>query len=711
MMQWVWLVPLLPLGGFVVALFWGQRRLRLRTPTVTLTLLGLAGVLAWLAFAQVIWRHAHGFPEASAAESGFDVDRSWTWFYVGNLPIKVGYLLDPLAACMLAMVTLVGWLIMLYSIGYMHQPVHRPEGGGEPPAPSPLGIPDPHYSRFFAYLSLFNAAMLGLVLANNFLLLFFCWELVGLCSYLLIGFWFYKRYRNPDLPQPAPSAKKAFIVTKLGDLGFFLGILLIFSQAQDFRYGPVFASARSWGPVVAWSVPVLLFCGAIGKSAQFPLLVWLPDAMAGPTPVSALIHAATMVAAGVYMVARAYPLFWGAPGLSFQLAGWPFQVTPLEVVAWVGGLTALMAATIAVLAWDIKKVLAYSTISQLGYMMLALGCGGYTAGTFHLLTHAFFKALLFLGSGSVIHACGHDENGEPIQDIRQMGGLGRAMPGTFWTFLIGSAALAGIPPLAGFWSKDEILLEVGFGELGNRLLFVMAGAAAFLTAFYMARLVWLTFAGDHPRNPGIHPHESPPVMLWPLRVLAGFALFMGLLGTPWGNLYHHFVHFPEVHSPEPKASLMLLSALIAGLGVLAGSVLYAPQWGMEGVRRRIVQPLAINPAYWLYCLWKGKYWLDEMWWNLLVVPMFTVMRALAWFDQQVVDGLVNLVGGVTVLLSRCWRLFDLYVVDGLVNAVGYLTRGLGEVGKFFQTGRVQNYALVVFVGVLAIILLKILQLQ
>jgi NADH-quinone oxidoreductase subunit L len=287
-----------------------------------------------------------------------------------------------------------------------------------------------------------------------------------------------------------------------------------------------------------------------------------------------------------------------------------------------------------------------------------------------------------------------------------MGGLRKAMPTTCWTFYIGTAALAGVCPLAGFWSKDEILLEVGFGELAHKGLFWMAVAAAFLTAFYMTRLCMLTFEGKHPRNPRIHAHESAPVMLWPLRILAFFAVILGLFGTPWANLYHHFVHFPAAHSPEPRLWLLGLSLGVAILGIVAGCVLYSP--GKEGIRQKVVRPI---PIYWLYCLWRGKYWLDEIWWAVLVVPMFTVMRALAWFDRQIVDGIVNFVGGFTVLLSQAWRLFDLYVVDGIVNAVGYVTKAFGEIGKFVQTGRVQSYALIVFICVFAMALVRILQLQ
>jgi len=689
----VWLVPLLPLVGFVLAFFFGRRVFREQTPMVTLGCLGLSVVLAWMELGTVVWGHfISGEPT--------DLNVTFRWFTIGDRDLMVGYLLDPLAAAMIAMVTLVAWLIMRYSIGYLHG--------------------DPLFSRFFAYLSLFTFAMLLLVVANNFLFLFIGWELVGLCSYLLIGFWFDRRYKNPDLPQPAPSAKKAFVVTKFGDLGFFLGLMAIFAKTHSFLYDDVFAAAPHWGRLAGAAIPLLLFCGAIGKSAQFPLHVWLPDAMAGPTPVSALIHAATMVAAGVYLVARTYPLFYHAPSLDVTLGGFLFTLDPLHVVAWIGGITALMAATIAVLQWDIKKILAYSTISQLGYMMLALGCGGYTAAVFHLLTHAFFKALLFLGSGSVIHACGLDENGEPIQDIRQMGGLGRAMPKTTITFWIGTCALAGIFPLAGFWSKDEILLEVGF-HWGHQqpTLFVFGLTAAFLTAFYMARLCYLTFSGDHPRNHAIHPHESPETMTTSLWVLAGFSAVLGLLGTPWGNVFHHFIHYTppaafgevELHGAEPRWWLMGASLVIAALGIFVGYVFYHPrpvrELGMATVRR--VLGLVGFPLYWLI---KNKYWWDEIWWGLLVVPMFAVMRALRWIDTWVVDGIVNAVGWLTAwMATRIWRWIDDHLVDGTVNGVARVTGWLGGKGRRLQTGQLQGYAVLFLFLLLVIVVVQILTLR
>jgi len=581
--------------------------------------------------------------------------RSVPWVTIGGQPIRMGFVVDPLTAVMLVVVTVVTLLVEVYSIGYMHG--------------------DVRYPRFFAYLSLFSAAMLSLVIADNLLLFFVSWELVGLTSYLLIGFWF-------ERPTAMRAAKKAFIVTRLGDVGLFLGVLLLFWYTKTVNLREIFEQIPSLlgmtlhlGKTALPIMPLaglLLFAGAVGKSAQFPLHVWLPDAMEGPTPVSALIHAATMVAAGVYLVGRMYPVF-----------AYSDHSVSLTVVAVIGAITALMAATIATVVNDIKRVLAYSTISQLGYMMLALGVGGYTAGLLHLLTHAFFKANLFLGSGSVIHGTG-------TQDIQQMGGLRRHMPRTYWTFLISSAALMGVPFTAGFFSKDEILLEAFHV---NKVLFSMGLAAAFLTAFYMTRLISLTFWGEQ-RDPQIHAHESPRVMTTPLIFLAILSVVAGYVAWPTKNLFHEFLHFGEGHA-EFSWQVATMATLAAALGIGLGLALF---W------KRVIDPSIFRRALpWAYNLLANKYYFDEIYWAILVVPMFWTMNLLARFDQKIIDGLVNGVAYLTVALSILQAWIDKWIVDGIVNFTGGFVKLWGRFFRFAQTGLLQDYALIVFVGLLMII--------
>jgi NADH-quinone oxidoreductase subunit L len=575
----------------------------------------------------------------------------YLWILTADTTVKVGVTLDPLAGVMLLVVSLVGLLIFIYSIGYMQG--------------------DPRYPRFFAYLSLFGASMLGLVLANNLFGIYVCWELVGLCSYFLIGFWF-------ERPAAARAAKKAFLVTRFGDSAMLVGLLFLIFKTGTTELPVLFAKINAGlvpGSVLTIA-SLLIFCGAMGKSAQFPLHIWLPDAMEGPTPVSALIHAATMVAAGVYLVARCFPLFEGSH-------------PALLVVTYIGGFTALFAASIALVTNDIKRVLAYSTISQLGYMMMALGLGGLSAGIFHLATHAVFKALLFLAAGSVIHSAG-------VQDIMQMGGLRAKMPVTSLTFLIGGLALAGIPPLSGFFSKDEILLKA---FEGNKIAFVMGAAAALMTAFYMARTYILAFLGSPRRE--MHAHESPPVMTLPLLILSGLAIAVGFLGFPRANgtYFHHFLersHNVAIHNWLPEISLMVASVLLASASILVGAAFY--YWrclSTENARRRLWP---------LYVALKNKWWMDEAWNYALILPSFLVQRAFALFDLKIVDGLVNLVGIVTIALTHMGKFFDLIVVDGLVNLVGWLTKQAGATGRYFQTGVVQNYLLFVFIGALLLFL-------
>jgi NADH-quinone oxidoreductase subunit L len=517
------------------------------------------------------------------------------WVHIGAFELNAGYLLDPLSVTMLLVVTVVSLLVQVFSVGYMKG--------------------DDGFARYFTYLSLFVAAMLGLVIADNLLMVYVCWELVGVCSYLLIGFW----YRNRA---PCNAAKKAFIVTRFGDFGLLAGIILLSSAAQTFDIPAIARLVEADAlPAVFLSsavfmtlVPLLIFFGAAGKSAQFPLHVWLPDAMEGPTPVSALIHAATMVAAGVYLVARLFFLFAASP-------------VALTVVAWTGGLTALMAATVALVQVDIKKVLAYSTISQLGYMMLALGLGGLTAGIFHLATHAFFKALLFLAAGSVIHGLHH------VQNMMQMGGLHSRMRVTSWTALVGGLALAGVFPLSGFWSKDEILLAA----LHQPALFSIGLSVAALTAFYMTRMWFLTFGGAPRSNEAELAKESPASMTIPLVALAAFAVFAGAANLPGVYTLSGFLQ-PEV-KPHP------FSFLVAGLGTAAA--LAGIGLGVALYRRSpAADPVTRLPAP-LYRFFERKWYVDDFYEAGVARASIVWAGVVAWFDRTVIDN------GVTVAAWVC----------------------------------------------------------
>ncbi|MDI6771779.1 MAG: NADH-quinone oxidoreductase subunit L [bacterium] len=642
-----WLIPLFPLVAYGLITAFG-RRLPGAGSYVAVAGIGLSALLSIGIFVEMLL----GAPP---------VEMTVRWMLLGGSPLELGFRVDHLTTIMLLVVTVVGSMIFTYSIGYMHG--------------------DPRFPRFFAHLSLFAASMLLLVLADNLLFLYAGWELVGLCSYLLIGFYFEKA-------SAARASIKAFLTTRVGDFFMFLGILIFFFTLGTFRFEEIFGRVRE-GALAGGTIggiplltlaAVLIFGGAVGKSAQVPLHTWLPDAMEGPTPVSALIHAATMVAAGVYLVARTYTMFfdWPASGVLHGSAA-------LQTVAYVGGVTALMAATIAVVQDDIKRVLAYSTISQLGLMMLGLGVLGYTAGMFHLMTHAFFKALLFLGAGSVIHAM-------HTNDIKAMGGLARAMPSTYWTFLIGTLALAGVPPFAGFWSKDEILLEAFHRNPG---LFVMAALTSFLTAFYMLRVIFYTFMGTL-RSHDAHPHESPPVMTRPLWVLAGFSAVIGLVGAPFlGSPIHKFLHFEGVAAVPFSAGLALVSTAIAGTGILAAAVVY--RWGLvpSSALRRVAGPL--------HTLVVRKYYFDEFYALAFVRPTLWIARSLRVFDVYVIDLLVNLIGFGVVALARLYRVFDLYVVDGAVNLVGWTVKALGGTLRYIQTGRAQNYLLAIALGVIVIV--------
>jgi len=569
-----------------------------------------------------------------SAHEGEPIAGSFSWIHIGDLHLGMGIHVDALTAVMLFVVTFVGLLIHIYSIGYMHG-----EKG---------------FARYFACLSLFMFSMLGIVLADNFVMIFVFWELVGLSSYLLIGYYF-------DKVPAANAGKKAFLVNRVGDFGFVLGILILFFAAGTVDFTEIqegLASGRlASAPLLA--AALLVFMGALAKSAQFPLHVWLPDAMERPPPVSALIHAATMVAAGVYLLARNFTLFATVP----QAA---------QVVAYIGGFTALFAATIAIVQNDIKRILAYSTLSQLGYMVMAIGLGSLTAGMFHLTTHAFFKALLFLGSGSVIHAL-------HTQDIWDMGGLLKRMPITSWTFIIGSVALAGLPPFAGFFSKDEILVAAH----NTPILYVLGTVTAFLTAFYVTRLVVVAFLGE-PRKP-IHAHESPRVMTIPLIILAIFSIFSGWIGagapTPFlfsaEKGFGSFVYAGEhPHVPEFHLGVMVFSTLVALAGVLLGYLIYGRKAiDPAGVRARVTP---------IYTLLVKKYYMDEIYGWLVAVVQQGWARLCAWFDANV--------------LIRT-------IIDGITAA----TRWTGDKTRRLQTGQLQATLLIMGGGTVILILVILLR--
>jgi len=638
-----WIVPLFPLITASVITFFGREE-KQRGPFLAIFGISLSLLYTMVLFLAFMGQTHHGSHSFSMSLVHFP------WFTSGTTTEFISFMIDPLTLVMLFVVTLVSTLVFIYSLGYMHD--------------------DPRIVRFYGFLSLFTASMLGLVIANNLLILFMCWELVGLCSYLLIGFWYHK-------PEAAAAAKKAFIVTRLGDIGLFIGLLLLYQKTGTFLfYGAAHPSIFSpevleslkvnsitfplFGGVILTTVlGILLFFGAMGKSAQFPLHVWLPDAMEGPTPVSALIHAATMVAAGVFMVARMFPLLDGSGAMPF--------------IAWTGGITALFAATIAVAQFDIKRVLAYSTISQLGYMMMGLGLGGYVAGTFHLMTHAFFKALLFLGSGSVIHGC-HEE-----QNMMKMGGLRKSMPVTFWTYLIGTLALAGIFPLSGFWSKDEILLEA-FRH--HKPLYIIGSVAAFLTAFYMFRQIFLVFFGSYRGHKA--PHESPKTMLWPLKILAFFSIFAGLIGTPFlfHNPFHHFLA-PGHHATSPSLWVMLASTGMALLGIFAAYAVYG--------RRPLTEDPLIQSLKGLFTLLERKYYIDELYAKTIVRATQRVAVFFKQLDQVIIDGFLSKTGFITLFLSKMSQWFDNFFINGGFDQACHGIQGGSGKLRRVQTGRAQDY--------------------
>ncbi len=654
-----WLIPLLPLLGAAITglgLIGFNRTLNQLRKPVSIGLISCLGASAVLSYA-VLLEQLGGSPT---------VEHLFVWASAGSFVLPMGYVVDPLAAVMLSLVTTIAMLVMVYSHGYMAH--------------------DKGYVRFFTYLALFSSSMLGLIVSPNLLEIYVFWELVGMCSYLLVGFWY-------DREGAAHAAQKAFVVNRVGDFGLLLGILGLFWATGSFDFQGIadgLAAATSVGTVPGWAaltLCLLVFMGPMAKSAQFPLHVWLPDAMEGPTPISALIHAATMVAAGVFLVARLEPLYSQFPSVGL-------------VIAVVGTITCFLGASIALTQMDLKKGLAYSTVSQLGYMMLAMGCGAPVAGMFHLVTHAFFKAMLFLGSGSVIHAMEDVVGHQPIlaQDMRLMGGLRKKMPITAFTFLIGCVAISGIPPLAGFWSKDEIL---GQAFSAFPILWFVGFLTAGMTAFYMFRLYFLTFEGtfrgedkalqqqllraagesideeEEPHSSGVL-HESPWSMTYPLIVLAVPSVLIGLLGTPWNSL------FGALLNPEEAIEMAQNFSWRGFLPLASASV--------------AISSLGITLAIFAY-------YLKRIDLGIQVAERFKSINSFLirkWYLDDINEKIF--VQGSRKLAREVLEV-DAKVVDGVVNLTGLLTLGSGEGLKYFETGRAQFYALVVFGGVIALVAL------
>lgn len=675
--QYAWLIPVLPLAAAMII---GLGLISFNKATNRLRRANAVFVIAFLAIAMIyslaiLWSQINGHPPYLM---------TFEWAAAGNFHLAMGYTIDHLSALMLVIVTTVAVLVMIYTDGYMAH--------------------DPGYVRFYAYLSLFSSSMLGLVVSANLVQIYVFWELVGMCSYLLVGFWF-------DRKSAADAAQKAFVTNRVGDFGLLLGILGLFWATGSFEFDVIgdrlqqLVNSGALSAGVAILLAILVFLGPVAKSAQFPLHVWLPDAMEGPTPISALIHAATMVAAGVFLIARMFPVFSGLPVV-------------MDVIAWTGAFTAFLGASIAITQNDIKKGLAYSTISQLGYMVMAMGVGAYSAGLFHLMTHAYFKAMLFLGSGSVIHGMeavvGHDP--ALAQDMRMMGGLRKYMPLTALTFLIGCLAISGIPPFAGFWSKDEIL---GLVFAANPAMWAVGWLTAGITAFYMFRMYFSTFEGGFRGHkaevrqqlqadrqsemalafgPGAmdprelehaaeghaaSPHESPLTMTVPLLILALPSLLIGLVGTPFHNSFEAFIHpgaESAVSTLEAVQEFDLTEFLIMGgnsvgialIGITLASLMYLQQKLDPAAIAAQIKPL--------YQFSLNKWYIDNLYNAVFVKGCRRLARQVLEVDYNVVDGVVNLTGFVTMIT--------------------------GEGLKYFESGRVQFYALIIFLAVLGFVIVS-----
>ena len=671
----IWIIPLVPAAGAVINGLFGKRM-----PKSVVAAIACGAVLISFLLAVGAVYQLSQLPEHERSHTV----KVYEWINAGpaqttsgqmaRFTVDWGFLLDPLSSVMVLVVTGIGFLIHVYSTGYMHE-----EDG---------------FYRFFAYLNLFMFSMLTLILGSNYLMMFIGWEGVGLCSYLLIGYYFLKK-------SAGDAAKKAFIVNRVGDWGLSIGILLIFVTFGTMEFTRVGEAVRAGaanglfqvGDPLFIAIALALFVGATGKSAQIPLYVWLPDAMEGPTPVSALIHAATMVTAGVYMVAR---------------SNWIFQLAPeaMAVVAIVGAMTALFAASIGLVQNDIKRVLAYSTVSQLGYMFLALGVGAFAAGVFHLMTHAFFKALLFLGSGSVIHALHHE------QDMRKMGALRKKIPITFATMTIGTLAIAGTPLLAGFFSKDEILWKAFSSPQGNPVLWAIGVAVAGMTAFYMFRLLFMTFFGESRVDPHVahHIHESPRSMTIPLIVLAVGSVLAGYLGVPaWlhgSNVFEHWLEpvfepLPNIPPAEAhyshafEAGMAVFSVLVAFVGFFVGYTAYGKKSDLPARVSAQVKGL--------YTALLNKWYVDEVYDALFVNRAKGLGTGLWRFDSRVVDGVVNGAAGNTVRSALGSGWWDRWIVDGLVRLAGGVVKTASWPMRLLETGYTQNYALVMVLGVLVFI--------
>jgi NADH-quinone oxidoreductase subunit L len=685
-MNWIvrnlWLIPALPLFAAGISAL-AKQKSRARSASLAIGSMAVSFLLSVWAFAHVLLLRSSG----QATQQVFN----FPWFQFGNDWLSLGWVLNPLTAVMLVMVTFVGLLIFIFSVGYMEH--------------------DENFTRFFCFLALFAGAMLGVIIANSLLLLFMCWEIVGLTSYLLIGFWYFK-------PSAAAAAKKAFITTRIGDLPFFLGIVWLYSQTGTLLFynggagclepaaiNHLLSQTTAIGVCAATGIALLIFCGAVGKSGQFPLHVWLPDAMEGPTPVSALIHAATMVAAGVFLVARVYPLMSAHNGIASALT----TSTALQAVTWVGAITALFGATIAVAQYDIKRILAYSTVSQLGYMMMGLGVGGVAVGMFHLITHAFFKSLLFLGAGSVIHGC----SGE--QDIRRMGGLRKLMPVTFATYAIAMLALCGFPFFfSGFWSKDEILHAAHSWNI-SQAPYYMGALAALLTAFYMCRQMFYVFAGTSrlaEENTDVShadadaashhhgsstPRESPAVMTVPLVILSVFALLLGFFGTPAWPWFQAFLDNTPLavdfgaFSQGGMLPVMLSSSAIVLFGLGLG-------WWFYG--RKPIQSAAapdnfgkLSPP--TFTLLGHAFYVDAFYAATFIRLNTLLSKISDWLDRWIWNGVVKTVTQLVFGLAHLDNFLDTHVVNsGFDEGCESVSRS-GQLLSLLQAGRVQGYLKIV----------------
>jgi NADH-quinone oxidoreductase subunit L len=659
MSHWIvdhlWLMPAIPFAASlrILSLPKGRRK--------SAAALAVAGQVAVLVMSFFAFLPTLGAPRFRSVQN-------FTWFIFGDHALRLGWVLDPLAAVMLMMITLVGLCIFVFSVGYMAD--------------------DKNFVRFFAYLSFFSGAMLGLVISNSLLLLFICWELVGLASYLLIGFWI-------ERPSAASAAKKAFITTRIGDMGFFLGLLWLYARRGTLLFydggnGCLENAGLAMLGASATFIALLIFCGAVGKSGQFPLHVWLPDAMEGPTPVSALIHAATMVAAGVFLVARVYPIF--------SLGAINGVTSSLTVVVWIGVTTAVMAALIAIAQADIKRILAYSTVSQLGLMMVSLGVGGVAAGMMHLLAHGFFKALLFLGAGSVIHGC-HGE-----QDIRKMGGLRQLMPVTFSTYAIGMMALSGVPLFfSGGWTKEEIL-DVTARWPASRLPYYFMLAGVVLTALYMTRQMIYVFFGQR-RAASQHAHESPRVMTMPLIALAICAVLFSIVLTPaWPWLHDYLTGAPvRIEVARLIQPTLFLSLVFVGAGIALGIWVFRKAGAQDRQRPAETDPLEFAQSK-LFRFLENKMWIDELYNRTIIAFSWASARLSDWMDRHFWDRLVRGFGAIGRLFGTFTANVDERGINAGVDETTVGTRGLGRLMSAAHSGQIQTYLGVIAIGALALLL-------